>query len=412
MGRKWKDLTDAEKDWAVEQRLIGMIYDEIFGKLGVTEGHVTAARKLRARVSEHKGSVGKDEEAEALSDLEKDVLVKLRASPCKLEELSNILDRGQDTIRDCIEELKQKGFAIYEAAERVSVPATPPIVTREVPPLWDKSARRIKWASGSDLHYGSKYVQKTAIKHFVKRAYEGFGIKHILWSGDIVAGQHMYRGQEYDLYAHGVDEQVDDVANSLPMYDGLTHYVMGGNHDASFFRKSGVDILIKLASIRKDIIHCGWASVDVPLTENVYVKMWHPRGSPAYAVSYRGQKYAEQIAFDELLKLVFRDGDLQSAVRMLQVGHFHVVGGPFTQGPIEVFNAGGFEGQNSYLKELGRIPTVGGYIFEAEITEDGVMRELVTRRYLAGAIEDDWRPGPNEKKVDEVKIVPLFKLVE
>jgi hypothetical protein len=758
-SRWWNDVESDEKARAVEQRIDGVGYRKVLEDLGITDAVAmeSAARRLRELVSERRIELGFEcDPYDGLTPEEIALVRAIRQKPRSINELCSIVDRGPETVKSMIGGLMELGFGVERLdSGQVVIPRSPPQAGAVIPPLWEQGARKVVWASASDPHFGSKAIQKTAINHFFRWA-TGLGARHFLWSGDIVAGQRMYRGQEYDLYAHGGDEQLDDMLCSLPGADGVTHYIMGGNHCASFYRNSGVDLLAKAAAARGDIVHCGWASVDVPITETMHVRMWHPKGSPAYALclsedteiltvrgwvgwetinmsdevatlnpethaleyqrpeslyvndyagdmvhiesrtvdhlvtpdhdlwvrpyndgewrkvrardvaegyerrqywqmmmggcewegeeidtviiphkpwsgandlgeidadeflkflgwyisegntsvrgricitqsdktrngresieeivncmegiglcvrnrcaygerakhirriescsadlvrwldcncgkgarqkrvprfimslskrqigifldalfagdgtkkkgirwyqynsassqlrddvqelmlkvgvaatvhkaieyglqwkgsvgvlqqfmptinkrpelveysgkiwcvtvpngliyarrngkpvwtgnSYRGQKYAEQIAAADLLKIVLSEEALKPKVRMLQVGHFHVMGGPFAHGPIDVVNAGGFEGQNTYLKELGRIPVIGGYVFEATITDSGAMRELVTRRYVSNELDDDWHPGPSDRTSGGTELAPLFQMKE
>jgi len=76
--------------------------------------------------------------------------------------------------------------------------------------------------------------------------------------------------------------------------------------------------------------------------------------------------------------------------RVMQIGHLHVMGGPFCQGGMDVFQSGCFEGTNSYLRRKGLTPDIGGYIFEADVTEDGTLRRLTTTRLRYREQEDDY----------------------
>ena len=352
-----------------------------------------AISRLKARKHWHAGVVAKSDggaHEESLPELDAIVLRKLRESRWSVEDLADALDRGPGTVREAVQRLAAGGYGIHTDERGVSLPRTPPPSEVVLPPMWDTRARVISWAACSDTHYGSRFTQKSAFKAFVQTAREEHGVEHVLISGDLTAGQGVYRGQEHEVYATGADEQVDDFVHDLPEYEGLTYIVCGGNHDYSHYRTGGVDVLRQIAQLRPDVVNAGWDAADVMLTEHAGCRMWHPSGGMPYALSYRGQKYAAQIAYQELIDVVMGTKPLPTT-RMVQIGHLHVMGGPFSQGPMDVFQAGCFEGTNGYLKAKGVAPSIGGYLYEAEVTETGLLRRVTVHRYMYGEREDDYK---------------------
>ena len=69
--------------------------------------------------------------------------------------------------------------------------------------------KTIKFGVISDTHIGSKYGDLVHLKEFYKTAKES-GAKFVLHAGDIVDGEGVYRGQDYEIYAHGFDEQLQE----------------------------------------------------------------------------------------------------------------------------------------------------------------------------------------------------------
>jgi len=425
----WKDLSNAQRRWAVEQRDRGAEVTTIMDALGVDDNAENFARylahgvmwshilKRRAHDLGMEGEAeSEDEERQTVRNTE--VLALLRKRSMSLVDLADALDCSPKAVLESIADLRRRGFCIEEVEGGLAIPSTPPPVELPKLPMWDGGAGVLRWAAASDLHAGSAAAQKTAFHRFMRVATERYAVRHTLVSGDLLAGTRMYRGQEFDLYASGCDAQVEDLSNDyLPYIDGHEYMVIGGNHDYSFYKTSGVDPLRLLAARRDDVRHCGWSSADVALTENCHVRMWHPSGGVPYALSYRGQKGAEQVAYQELATLAMEQP--APRVRVLQIGHLHVMGGPFSQGPIDVFQAGCFEGETSYLKEKGLVPTIGGYVFEAEVTEAGLIRQLTVHRLRFAPVEGDYRlrrPNPRGFRQEmarlfsfrELQTAPLF----
>jgi predicted phosphodiesterase len=93
----------------------------------------------------------------------------------------------------------------------------------------------------------------------------------------------------------------------------------------------------------------GLYSADIEI-EGVKIRLHHGDGGGAYALSYKGQKLAEQIP----------SGDKP---RILLIGHYHTCFYFFYRN-IHILNCGAFQGQTSYLIRKGLNPAIGGWIVE------------------------------------------------
>lgn len=87
------------------------------------------------------------------------------------------------------------------------------------------------------------------------------------------------------------------------------------------------------------------------------------------ALSYKGQKIAEQIASG-------------SKPNILLIGHYHTAF-YFWYRNIHIFNCGTFQGQTDYLLRKGLNPAIGGWI--CDIREGEVNNEVV-------ALQSCWIP--------------------
>lgn len=392
----WGDLPDDVKQRAIEDVLAGRKgATQICQELQITSSHdglTSYFRKLRRKAGMI-GQSGKPTPKKEPAELRPQRLLSQlqRRGSLSLDDLCNILDCSPRALERAVVKLQEQGHPIVVDEREVALPATPPpIVLPAVPPMWARPAGRVAWATISDTHFGSHAAQKSALRLFMRIAWEEYGVDVTLHSGDWVAGVDVYRGQEYEIYAAGFEEQLDDIINDLPHREGHTYRGIGGNHDFSFYKSGQVDFMRRLEAERPDIISYGWDAADVPLTEAADVRLWHPSGGVPYALSYRGQKYAAQVAYQELIDVVMGTKPAPR-VRILQIGHLHVMMGPMAQGPIRVYQAGCFEGNNSYLTRKGLMPVVGGYIFQAEITDNGLIRKLTTTDLQFDMMVDDWR---------------------
>lgn len=63
----------------------------------------------------------------------------------------------------------------------------------------------------------------------------------------------------------GYDEQLKTAVNDYPYYGDLKTYVIGGNHDESFLKENGANIIKNIASLRDDIIDMGFYDARIKL---------------------------------------------------------------------------------------------------------------------------------------------------
>ncbi len=198
----------------------------------------------------------------------------------------------------------------------------------------------------SCTHLGSKFQQLTYLKQFYQYV-ESKKIKAVFHCGDLVDGIDVYKGQEYELFLHGAKAQLDYAAEHYPQFSGKT-YVIAGNHDYSFVKVAGLDILEALAAARPDIVYLG-AYGAYPNIPPVKIYLQHGGGGNAYARSYKLQKVIEQFAPEKKPDLYF-------------LGHYHSMAALFEYRNVMAFQLGCFQSQTPYLRRLGVYPEIGGVI--------------------------------------------------
>lgn len=177
-----------------------------------------------------------------------------------------------------------------------------------------QTPRKFLFGVVSDNHLGNKYSRRDILRY----AYDDFkkeGIEVVLNAGDVLDGEKMYRGQEYELVAHGAEAQARYAARHYPEIPGITTYTIAGNHAESFWKRAGVDVMKLFAAKRPDIRYLAPMEADIkmgPLEKSV-VRLFHPGGGTAYAISYQPQK----------IILSYSGGDKPNACIL---GHYHKTG--------------------------------------------------------------------------------------
>jgi hypothetical protein len=338
-----------------------------------------------------------------------------------LSALSRLFDRSEATIQGLVDGLKSNGYMVEQEQQMVKVATEYP--KQDYSPartLADEMGQDVLFAVASDTHAGSTHSQPSALLSFIQKAYAE-GIRHVFVPGDITAGVGGYRGQENDIippirpfsrqdYPRTTEAEIELADTYLPKLDGLKYYLLGGNHDAWHIVNCGIDAVARLCNRREDTFYMGYDIADIPLTDRVAVRIWHPSGSSPYSLSYRIQKGLEQMAFDELTRAIEENDNPK--VRFLLAGHLHTEV-KFHRGPMVAAHVGCFEGQTNYLKRKGLYPTIGGAIFKVRLTDNGLVQRVGYDFIPFLEVQDDWMnfpaPGREEAYVAE-QVDTLFKV--
>lgn len=150
---------------------------------------------------------------------------------------------------------------------------------KEVKPLmlYGKEADEYSFAAIADTHLCSVQEKLRELHTFYALCHKR-GIKDVFHAGDIVAGQGVYAGQEYEIHTFGADNQVAYVVANYPKVEGITTHFIIGNHDYSFLKMAGVDVGPKIAQARKDIDYLGAFQGCVFQNGIKLIQLVHPDG--------------------------------------------------------------------------------------------------------------------------------------
>jgi hypothetical protein len=211
----------------------------------------------------------------------------------------------------------------------------------------------------SDVHKGSLYHQ-SGLLELAYDTFEKEEIQDVYVAGDLLAGGKMYRGQEFELWAHGVDAQVDLACNSWPEKKGITTHFITGNHDLSFHKNVGVDVGNLIPQYRSDFNYLGREEADIHFdtpTGKARMRLVHPSKGTAYALSYQPQKYIEAL-----------EGGKKPHV--ICMGHYHKAEKMPNYRNIYLIQTGCIEAQTPFMRRNNLAAHCGFWIIRFLINED------------------------------------------
>ncbi len=295
-------------------------------------------------------------------------------------------DPGLDELERVAGELHARGIDFRVEGGKVNVldHAIEPADTAR----FDLGQEWIRLGVVSDSHGGSHYEQLSALRAFYAYA-DGTGphpedgtdigrpVDAFIHAGDWTQGSdRMHLDQPYQVHVHGADQQAAYVAATYPKsVRGKKTLGIGGNHDDSFLKDGGVNVVRRIAAQREDIEYLGsparYLSID---GLNAYLV--HPRGGMPYAKSYRIQKINEQLPVGRQIVLNL-------------VGHLHSYALTQDHG-VTGFLVPCFQSQYGWMASGGLHPEIGGLILDVWLRDDGGVARIRHELVRFQRRERDW----------------------
>ena len=305
---------------------------------------------------------GDDDEA-----LIEEIVRMTKRDAVSLEEACDRLDMPPKRVRELVERASKGGKRIefdgnhFGRRPHQSVSDAVPIVIQ-------KATERRIFALASDIHIGSKHHLRDQLEALVAIAYAR-GVRCILNPGDTLDGN--YKFSVWEQTRRGFEEQANLAAEILPQRPGLVWPFILGNHCETLGDGSGLDVGPALVDVfkrhgRNDLIYLGARGATVRIMapgdkRGFVAELWHPRGSGAYAVSYKLQKRIEGYAPGQKPDGVYTGHWHQQCYFVSRGVHAHLCG---------TFQGGG----SSFGRSIGGAPSIGGWIVDYALTPDGTVR--------------------------------------
>lgn len=276
-------------------------------------GHGTVSRIKRDLISEgrydglaYKAKTAIPVEASPVADPEpithQAIRKALRNKSLTETELADILDCGPSRVRDAIASMQDRGAMIDEIHGRFTLmegihlePATVSLSSG----TQSSSITRVFGALG-DNHLCNRH-SRLDVLNVAYDEYERRGITEVFNTGNWIDGEARFNKTEL-IVAPGMDSQINYMIDNYPQRAGITtHYIAGDDHEGWYQQREGVEIgrylhLRAEEQGRHDLKYLGYGECDVKLqhgTGSACMRVVHPGGGSAYAISYTDQKRVE-----------------------------------------------------------------------------------------------------------------------
>ena len=214
-----------------------------------------------------------------------------------------------------------------------------------------------------DTQVGSLYSATECWQAYIDHC-EREGVQKLYHTGDVLDGHRIYKGQEFELSAVGMEKQLAMLAKVAPKTRIPTDFIVG-NHDLSLKHLAGVDIGRAIED-RMESVGQNWTflgeeqatvEINTPSGKMFRLMLLHPGGGSNYAISYRLQKIIESL-----------EGGTKP--NMLAVGHYHKAEMLPNYRNVCGVQTGAFQWQSPFMARMGLAAHIGGWIFEITTGDD------------------------------------------
>ena len=270
----------------------------------------TSARNIALQVGLHHKTVSRiinrgpdiiPEEPKVDEVRHEEIRKLLRRGPLSTDALANSLDCSPKRVAEAIKEMKERGAMLVTTANGLhdlgdSILLEP----GESEVEGDEGHWTHTFGFTTDNHLCNKHsrldVLKTAYEHFERE-----GISIVYNAGNWIDGEARFNKTEL-VTAPGMDHQLDYLIDKWPVHSGIqTHFIAGDDHEGWYQQREGVEVGRYLQmraedAGRDDLVYLGYGEADVKLsfgTGSSVMRVVHPGGGSAYAISYTDQKRVE-----------------------------------------------------------------------------------------------------------------------
>ena len=230
-----------------------------------------------------------------------DIRRLLRKGPRSTEELAEALKVHPSVVEESIADMKTRGSMLFTTVNGLHDLSDSVLLE---PGRSEVRGSKDHWTHvfgfTTDNHLCNRHsrldVLNAAYDHFERE-----GISIVYNAGNWIDGEARFNKTEL-ITAPGMDHQLDYLIDNWPVRDGIeTHYIAGDDHEGWYQQREGIEVgrYLQMRAEeqgRNDLIYLGYGEADVKLSfgsGSSVMRVVHPGGGSAYAISYTDQKRVE-----------------------------------------------------------------------------------------------------------------------
>lgn len=308
-----------------------------------------------------------------------------------ISELSDHCDTGIGKIKTIVGELKSEGFNIKIKDDSVSIPKSIAKSDRLILNVNKMSTNTHRFGALGDSHLCSRY-ERLDVLNALYDEYERQKIKVVYNTGNWIDGEARFN--THDIHVHGMDHQIDYFLKNYPQRKGITTYLItGDDHEGWYSQRFGVNVgeIMQMRAERMgrhDLKFIGHMEADIiikaPKGETM-IRVLHPGGGSAYALSYTVQKIVESYTGNE-------------KPDVLLVGHYHKIEYSYVRG-VHCIQTGTTMDQSPFMRKKRLAAHLGGWIIELSTDDVGAVTSFKQQAFpfYDNAYYEKWKYLWNKK---------------
>lgn len=291
------------------------------------------------------------------------IISLLSKKPCTIDELTENLKQPIDYIKYILDEIKQEKYNLMSNDKYLHLETSAKIGGFSKINLSKFNNKIYKIGALSDNHINSKF-ERLDVLNAIYDIYEKEGITEVYNGGNWIEGDAKFN--RYEVKNRGASKQVDYFLSVYPQKKNIiTYFIAGDDHEGWYWQREGLNIgeyteMKAQKAGRKDLKYLGYVEADVELHAkkgHAKMRIMHPGGGSAYAVSYSPQKMIES----------FQGGEKP---QILLLGHYHKAD-YFCYRDVHCCQLGCTADQSTFMRKKKIQAHVGGWILEFQQSEDG-----------------------------------------
>ena len=298
----------------------------------------------------------------------KDQIKKLLKLPRTIHEIANQLDKSPRETESLINELREEKYNIVLKDDLVELSNSMQVGAVKRIDISAYENKTYKFGVISDNHLNSKY-ERLDVLNSVYDIFQQEGITEVYNAGNWIDGEARFN--KFEIINHGITPQIEYFLKNYPKREGITtHFIAGDDHEGWYVQRERINIgeytqMLAEKQGRFDLKYLGYVEADIEFKARkgkAIMKIMHPGGGSAYALSYTPQKIVES----------FSGGEKPN---ILIIGHYHKADYFFYRNT-HVLQAGCTQDQTVFMRKLKIQAALGGWIIEMQQSKDGTINRF------------------------------------
>lgn len=214
----------------------------------------------------------------------------------------------------------------------------------------------VKFLMFGDAHIGHINYRPDVMRKMIKDA-KRQGCEFAVNAGDTIEGMSGREGHIYELTHLGASEQLRYFETQFRQFGKMPVYsIEAQNSHGGWFKSKGnmgLNIGEELQRRSKAYKFIGYDEQDLELDNGLTIRLRHPGGGTAYAISYKMQKYVESMSGGTKPDIVGQ-------------GHFHKANYLFYRN-VHCYDVGALQEQSPWMKKTNSPSHLGYWIVDVNM---------------------------------------------